>query len=111
MTLERDGRRLQVILAAEDVLLLEEETQRLQTGDGLGLTPRECEVLRQVAKGQSNGEIASILWVEPSTVRKHLEHIYEKLNVSSRTAAVARAFPSLLDTDRRSRVGRHPDGA
>jgi DNA-binding CsgD family transcriptional regulator len=111
MTLERDGRRLQIILAAEDVLLLEEETQRLQTGDGLGLTPRECEVLRQVAKGQSNGEIASILWVEPSTVRKHLEHIYEKLNVSSRTAAVARAFPSLLDTDRRSRVGRHPDGA
>jgi DNA-binding CsgD family transcriptional regulator len=99
LTIERAGRRLRIFLAAEDVLLLEEETHELELDAALGLTPRECEVLRHVARGQSNAEIASILWVARSTVRKHLEHIYEKLNVSSRTAAVARAFPSLLDAD------------
>jgi DNA-binding NarL/FixJ family response regulator len=46
-----------------------------------------------VAKGLSNGAIAGQLVVEPSTVRKHLENVYRKLGVSSRTAAVARLFP------------------
>lgn len=53
------------------------------------LTPRECEVMRCVADGLTNHEIAAALVVEPSTVRKHLEHVYEKLGVHSRTAAVA----------------------
>jgi DNA-binding CsgD family transcriptional regulator len=43
-----------------------------------------------VADGLSNAEIASVLVVERSTVRKHLEHIYEKLGVRSRTAALAK---------------------
>ena len=43
-----------------------------------------------VAGGLSNAEIASVLVVERSTVRKHLEHIYEKLGVRSRTAALAK---------------------
>jgi DNA-binding CsgD family transcriptional regulator len=54
------------------------------------LTPREHEVMRCVAEGLSNAETASVLVVERSTVRKHLEHIYEKLDVRSRTAALAK---------------------
>jgi DNA-binding CsgD family transcriptional regulator len=54
------------------------------------LTRRECEVMLWVADGLSNAEIARVLVVERSTVRKHLEHIYEKLGVRSRTAALAR---------------------
>jgi DNA-binding CsgD family transcriptional regulator len=54
------------------------------------LTRREREVMLCVADGLSNAEIASVLIVERSTVRKHLENIYEKLGVRSRTAALAR---------------------
>jgi DNA-binding CsgD family transcriptional regulator len=54
------------------------------------LTPREHEVMRCVTDGLSNSEIARRLWIELPTVRKHLEHIYQKLGVSSRTAAVAK---------------------
>ena len=54
------------------------------------LTRREREVMLCVSDGLSNAEIASILVVERSTVRKHLEHIYEKLAVKSRTAALAK---------------------
>jgi DNA-binding CsgD family transcriptional regulator len=53
------------------------------------LTPREREVMRCVADGLSNAEIARVLVVELSTVRKHLEHVFDKLGVRSRTAAVA----------------------
>ena len=54
------------------------------------LTRRELEVMLRVADGLSNAEIASALVVERSTVRKHLEHVYEKLGVRSRTAALAK---------------------
>jgi DNA-binding CsgD family transcriptional regulator len=57
------------------------------------LTPREHEVMRGVAEGLSNSEIARRLWIELPTVRKHLEHVYRKLGVSSRTAAVAKLRP------------------
>jgi DNA-binding CsgD family transcriptional regulator len=60
------------------------------------LTPREHEVMRCVADGLSNSEIARRLWIELPTVRKHLEHIYQKLGVSSRTAAVARLRPAVV---------------
>ena len=60
----------------------------LQTGD---LTDREREILEWVAVGKTNAEIAKILWVAPSTIRKHLENVYAKLGVHTRTAAVARA--------------------
>jgi DNA-binding CsgD family transcriptional regulator len=54
------------------------------------LTAREREVLAWVARGKTNAEIARVLWLAPSTVRKHLENVYAKLGVSTRTAAVAR---------------------
>ena len=54
------------------------------------LTPREREVLGLVASGLTNTQIARELWVEPSTVAKHLEQAFAKLGVHNRTAAVAR---------------------
>ena len=53
-----------------------------------GLTPREVEVLEWVARGKTNNEIGLILEISPRTASKHLEHIYTKLGVESRTAAV-----------------------
>jgi len=54
------------------------------------LTPRESEVLRWVARGLTNKEVAAILGVSPHTVRTQLEHVFEKLDVHTRTAAVAK---------------------
>ena len=73
-----------VVQLVDGSLLLEErrETPRL--------TERESEILDLVAAGQTNAEIAEALWIAPGTVRKHLENVYEKLEVHSRTAAVAK---------------------
>lgn len=60
--------------------------------EGLGLTPREAEVLACVAQGKSNSEIAVILGMNMLTVKKHLEHIFRKLGVENRTAAAMLAF-------------------
>ena len=60
------------------------------------LTDRELRVLQLVALGRTNSAIAHVLDVSPRTVAKHLQHIYRKLGVSSRAAAVycASALPS-----------------
>jgi len=55
------------------------------------LSEREIEVLQFVDEGLSNREIARLLVVTSGTVKKHLEHIYTKLDVHSRTSAIARA--------------------
>jgi DNA-binding CsgD family transcriptional regulator len=54
------------------------------------LTKREAEVVGLVAEGLTNGEIAARLFLSPTTVRTHLENVFEKLGVHTRTAAVAR---------------------
>lgn len=54
-----------------------------------GLTSREAEVLGWVARGLTNAEIASALFISPETVRKHIENIFDKLHVRTRTAAAA----------------------
>jgi DNA-binding CsgD family transcriptional regulator len=59
-------------------------------GEPDDLTDRETEILRRVADGATNVAIAHALEVSPRTVAKHLEHVYRKLGVSSRAAAVAR---------------------
>jgi DNA-binding CsgD family transcriptional regulator len=56
------------------------------------LTPRQTGLLRLVAAGHTNTQIARRLGISEGTVRTHLQNIYEKLQVSSRTAAVSRAF-------------------
>lgn len=53
------------------------------------LGPREREILRLVASGMTNREIAACLFIAPGTVRKHLDNIYTKLGVRSRAQAVA----------------------
>ncbi|MBI2896611.1 MAG: response regulator transcription factor [Deltaproteobacteria bacterium] len=56
------------------------------------LTDRELEILELIAKGLSNAEAARALGLSPGTVRTHLEHIYEKLEVSNRTEAVTQGI-------------------
>jgi DNA-binding CsgD family transcriptional regulator len=59
---------------------------------GPGLTPREEEILELVAEGKTNPEIAEMLGIAPTTVRRHLKNVYAKLGVHTRTAAVTRFF-------------------
>ena len=61
----------------------------------LGLTPREAEVLSWLAQGKSNPEIAVILAMSEGTVKKHLEHVFEKLGVDNRNAAALVARENL----------------
>ncbi len=61
----------------------------------LGLTPREAEVLFWVAQGKTNPEIATILGIGLTTVKKHLEATFAKLGVENRTSAAALALEKL----------------
>ena len=65
---------------------------RRDSGSFTGRDKLLVELLRLVTAGHSNAEIARQLFLSENTVRKHLENIYQRLSVSSRTAAVARAF-------------------
>jgi DNA-binding CsgD family transcriptional regulator len=66
------------------------ETSHVREGRPLsGLTQREAEVLHWVAVGRSNNDVARSIGVTAATVKKHLEHIYDKLEVTNRTAASA----------------------
>jgi DNA-binding CsgD family transcriptional regulator len=56
------------------------------------LTPREREVLQWLSGGKTDRDIACILGISPRTVHKHLQRVYEKLGVETRTAAVTRAM-------------------
>ncbi len=62
-----------------------------QESDRFGLTPREVEVLRLVAQGRRNSEIAGRLYISSHTVDRHIEHIFTKLAVRNRTEAVLKA--------------------
>jgi len=64
--------------------------ERLRDADHTAdcLTARENEIMHWVREGKRNGEIAIILALSPHTVRKHLEHVFDKLGVETRTAAV-----------------------
>jgi DNA-binding NarL/FixJ family response regulator len=65
-----------------------------------GLTEREAEVLRLVAGGRSNREIAALLFLSEKTVARHLSNIFTKLGISSRAAATAYAFEHGLVSSR-----------
>ncbi len=74
--------------------------RRPANGRGPALTPREVEVLRLVARGRSNGEIGSELFISTKTASVHVSNILAKLGVSSRTEAAAVALRQLqLDRD------------
>lgn len=87
-----DRDRLLLTLLRPHLKELYQQRERARD-DRPDLTPRQWELLRLVAAGQSTTDIADRLFVSVSTVRKHLENVFVRLNVTSRTAAVARALP------------------
>lgn len=90
-------RRMHENPGTETLLLLDESGGPLSARplEALGLTPRQAEVLLWVAQGKSNPEIAIILGTATKTVQKHLEAVFAKLGVESRTAAARRALETL----------------
>ena len=74
-----------------------------------GLTPREVEVLRLLARGLSNKEIAARLVISPKTVSNHAEHIYAKINAPTRTAASLFAMQHASCPRRSSRPPSPPE--
>lgn len=96
---QRDERCLVVDLVVdlgrgEHLLTLVEETLAAPASalSGLKLTARETEVLSWVAQGKTNREIGMILGASERTVQKHLERVFQKLGVESRTAATLKAW-------------------
>ena len=87
---ERDRALLALLRPHPNQAFLEAERRR---GGLPQLTRRHLELLRLVATGHTNAQISRRLGVSEGTVRKHLENICSRLQVSSRTAAVTRAFP------------------
>jgi DNA-binding CsgD family transcriptional regulator len=93
-TLELEGARHDFadLGAAPDLARLDSLAGPGGGGDAHGLTARELQVLRLVAAGRSNREIASELVISEHTVARHVQNIFAKLRVSSRTAASAFAY-------------------
>jgi DNA-binding CsgD family transcriptional regulator len=101
LRIEQDSKQLVIRLVGQPdddqyLLLLEEQTRSLLLSlDLLGLSLRETDVLYWVMRGKDNQAIAAELDINVGTVRKHLERIFNKLGVTSRTAAIAKALEKL----------------
>lgn len=103
LVVKRPGKRLLVRLVADgpegetDLLILEERHAPLSADSlrALGFTAREAEVLLHVAHGKTNNQIAAILYISPRTVKKHLDNVYRKFGVASRTEALFEALRAL----------------
>jgi DNA-binding NarL/FixJ family response regulator len=102
---QRDGTQFSAAIAAcetagEYLLMLSRRSGDWDIDsvkDTLGLTFKETEVLMWISRGKTNKDIGLILNCSPRTVNKHLEHIFEKLGVETRTAAVASVMKRLGD--------------
>ena len=83
-----------MVIDPELVAALADELDRVKERDerAATLTAREIEVLQLLAFGNTNSDIADQLFISPDTVKTHIEHIFEKLRASHRTAAVAEAL-------------------
>jgi len=87
------GKIIPSSLTNEYMMLIQKSNQEWNLASlkvSFGLTAREAEILMWVSKGKTNKEVGLILDTSPRTVNKHLEHIFEKLGVPTRTAAVAK---------------------
>lgn len=96
LIVDHEARQLVVRLffdTSQSFLLLEERQTGFQPGslEALGLSRREAEVLAWVAAGKTNEEVARILTIALSTVKKHLENIFIKLGVENRVSAIMKA--------------------
>jgi len=79
----------------ESLLLLEKhggEWDLDSLKNSLGLTAREAEILMWISRGKTNKEVGLIIGSSPRTINKHLEHVFEKLGVATRAAAVSMAL-------------------
>ncbi len=103
LTVIKGSNRLHLNVADRDneeqwVVLLTEESDEVQIEalmTTLKLTKRESEVLYWATKGKTNKDIGDILGTSPRTVNKHLEHVFVKLGVETRTAAASLAASKL----------------
>lgn len=100
LTLDLCGRRLRARLFGDGerrLVFLEEHASEISPAllNQLGLSGRETEILAWVAQGKSNPEIAAILDISVRTVHKHVEHMYVKLGVENRHAAMTRALAAI----------------
>lgn len=93
--LTRDGLRLDVQRSNGTILLSERrerpDSQRVRA---LGLSDREAEVAALAGEGLTDAEIAAQLYLSPRTVQKHLQHVFDKLGVRTRSAAAQRVLGS-----------------
>ena len=104
LTVGRSGRALRVRLVPNPAsgggtllfISLAVEAGFPASSAGAALTPREREVLQWAAAGKTNIEIGTILRMSPRTVEKHFEHVFDKLGVETRTAAVMRLLAGSL---------------
>ena len=76
-----------VVVLADELSTAKERDRKAEM-----LTGREVEILQLLAMGHTNRDIAGKLFISPDTVKTHLEHIYQKLGATDRTAAVAEAM-------------------
>ena len=108
---ERDC--LLLTLMQPHLALMHAAIRRRQAGT-VELTPRQWQLMRLIAAGKTNRQIASQLALSEGTVRTHCEHIFHRLQVNNRIAAVAKAFPtgtaSVLATPRQV-ADRVPSGS
>ena len=111
----KDVKTIEIIQAIEEVLeggapmspeiatrilglLRGKSTGELQQkrADKFGLTPREVEILQEIASGAHYNQIAEKLFISPKTVRKHIENIYSKLHVHNKVEAIQLAMKHKL---------------
>src|SRR5262249_35280993 len=98
LILAREDKHLVIRLISDvdqSLLVLEEQlapTMQSKSVVPLRLSPREGQILDWVSQGKTNKEVGRILELSPRTVEKHLEHIYQKIGVESRTAASAKVY-------------------
>lgn len=83
------GAPMSAVIASKALQLLRgKHLQQTKNAEEYGLTKREVEILQKTSEGLTNNQIAEQLFISPKTVRKHIEHIYQKLQVHNRVEAV-----------------------
>ena len=92
LELEAAGDIFAQLGAAPDLARVDSLIRRTPSIDAHGLTPRELQVLRLVAAGETNKAIAAELVLSERTVDRHVSNIFTKLGVTSRAAATAYAY-------------------